>query len=317
MPRARLIELAVLIIFALLPLIMPSWAMTDFAIYFTYAIFAASLAFLWGHVGLLSLGHAVYFGLGAYAMSIITLGMTPLPASSWLGFAFALITPSLLAFALGSFFFASNGLTGAFFGIVTLALAFIFERIAINASWLGGMNGLMSVPPITIFGYEIYDAILLYFALLGVLTLTVALLNLVKSSRFGLSLAALRENELRAESLGFDTKSLKVMAFTLSGMVAGLAGALFVSQFGFASPSLIGFALSAEVLIWVALGGRTSLLAAALGAIAVRFLESQLSGTLGSLWPLVAGLLFMLSVLVLPRGLFGEIIERLTLQSKN
>ena len=308
----RTISLGVLALFVLLPLALPSWALTDFAIYFTYAIFAASLTFVWGHVGLLSLGHAVYFGLGAYAMSVVTLGMTPLPAWSLLGLASAMLMAGLAAFVLGAFFFGGKNLRGALFGIVTLALAFVFERLAINTSWLGGMNGLMSVPPIMVFGREVYDPLPLYFTMLGALAAVVAGFYLVMGSRFGLVLAGIRENELRAASLGHDTRRLKVWAFALSGVVAGLAGALFVSQFGFASPSLIGFNLSADVLIWVALGGRGNILAAALGAIAVRFLESQLSGSLGAVWPMVAGILFMLSVVLLPRGLFGEAFARLT-----
>jgi urea ABC transporter permease protein UrtC len=308
----RAIGIALLALFALLPAVLPGWALSDFAIYFTYAIFAASLAFLWGHSGLLSLGHAVYFGLGAYAMSVVTLGMTPLPASSLLGLAAALAAPGIAACALGVFFFASKGLKGAFFGIVTLALAFIFERIAINSAWLGGMNGLMNIPPVALGRYELLDPLVLYFALLAALAGTIALLEAVIASRFGLALAAIRENELRAWTLGHDVRKLKVAAFTISGMIAGFAGALFVSQFGFASPSLIGFGLSAEVLIWVALGGRGHLAAAALGAIAVRYLEAQLSGDLGAWWPLIAGALFMLSVIVLPRGLFGEAFARLS-----
>ncbi len=312
MQSTRLIEIICLASFMCLPAILPSWALSDFAIYFTYAIFAASLSFLWGHAGLLSLGHAVYFGIGAYAMSAVTLGMLPMPAASILGLIIAIILPGLVAFALGSFFFASKELKGAFFGIVTLALAFIFERIAINTNWLGGMNGLMNVPPVRIFSYELYDPIPLYFALLVILAITIFALNHIKQSRFGLALAALRANELRAATLGHDTSRLKTFAFSLSGMIAGLAGALFVTQFGFASPSLIGFSLSAEVLIWVALGGRTNILAASLGAIAVRFLESQLSGALGNIWPLLACLLFMLSVLALTSGHFGEIFARLS-----
>lgn len=311
MSRRSVIEMVVLGFFVLLPLAMPAWALSDFAIYFTYAIFAVSLAFLWGHVGLLSLGHAVYFGLGAYAMGVVTLGMTVLPGWSAIGVILAVLVPGTVAFVLGSFFFASRGLTGAFFGIVTLALAFVFERMAISSTWLGGMNGLMSIPPVVALGHEIYDPLVLYFGLLALLALTVGFLQVVMRSRFGLLLAGVRENELRAATLGHQTARLKVWAFTLSGMIAGLAGALFVSQFGFASPSLIGFSLSAEALIWVALGGRSNLLAAALGAICVRFLESQLSGALGAVWPVVAGLLFMTSVVFLPRGLFGEAIARL------
>jgi urea ABC transporter permease protein UrtC len=312
MTSERTIVFVLLALFALLPIVLPSWALTDFAIYFTYAIFAASLAFIWGHVGLLSLGHAVYFGLGAYAMSVVTLGMTPLPSSSLLGMIAAILVSGITAYLLGSFFFGSKNLHGAFFGIITLALAFIFERIAINSSWLGGMNGLMSVPPIQVFGREIYDPLPLYFTMLAALVIALALLLWVIRSRFGLLLAAVRENELRAATLGHDTRRLKTLAFTLSGMIAGCAGALFVSQFGFASPSLIGFTLSAEVLIWVALGGRGNVVAAALGAITVRLLESQLSGALGQFWPLAAGLLFMLSVVLLPRGLFGELFARMT-----
>lgn len=308
---------ALLAAFGLLPAIVPDWALPDLAVYFAYAIMAASLAFVWGHVGLLSLGHAVYFGLGAYAMSIVTLGMVPgLPdlRSSWVGLAAAILVAGVAAFLLAAFFFAARGLRGAFFGIVTLALAFIFERIAINSSWLGGMNGLMSVPPLTLglngTGFEIYDPLPLYFAMLGCLAAVIAVLGLITGSRFGLALAAVRENELRAWTLGHDVRRLRILAFTVSGMIAGLAGALFVSQFGFASPSLIGFSLSADVLIWVALGGRGSPVAAALGAITVRFLENQLSGSLGIWWPLAAGALFMISVVALPRGLYGEVLAR-------
>src|SRR3546814_1969478 len=96
----------------------------------------------------------------------------------------------------------------------------------------------------------------------------------------------------------------------LAGAVAGLAGARFVAQFGFASPSLIGFALSAEALIWVALGGRGELISAALGVVTIRLLESQLSSRLENWWPLVLGLVFMMVVVLLPRGVFGELVHR-------
>src|SRR3546814_7595073 len=104
---------------------------------------------------------------------------------------------------------------------------------------------------------------------------------------------------------------MKRGAFALSGAVAGFAGALFVAQFGFASPSLIGFALSAEALIWVALGGRGELISAALGVVTIRLLESQLSSRLENWWPLVLGLVFMMVVVMLPRGVFGDLVHRI------
>lgn len=315
---ATLLGLAALVFFLLLPAVVSSWAAADFGIYFAYAIFAVSLGFLWGHAGLLSLGHAVYFGIGAYTMSVITLGMVPgLPDlhSTWLGLVAAVILSGAIAGAVGWFFFAGRGIRGAFLGIVTLALAVLAERLAINTNWLGGMNGLMSVPPITLGlnggGAEIYDPLAVYYVMLGVLVVVIGLTRFVERSRFGLALASARENELRAATLGHDVAWLKIRAFAIGGALAGLSGALFVTQFGFVSPSLIGFALSADVLIWVALGGRGFIEAAALGAIAVRYLESRLSDAIGAAWPLALGALFMASVVLFPKGVFGEAIARL------
>jgi urea ABC transporter permease protein UrtC len=290
----------------------------DFGIYFAYAVFAVSLAFLWGHAGLLSFGHAVYFGIGAYAMSVVTLGMVPgLPdlRSTWIGLVAAVVLPGLVAGAIGWFFFAGRAIRGAFLGIVTLALAVVIERLAINTNWLGGLNGLMNVPPVTLGlnggGTEIYDPLVVYYVMLAVLAAAAGLMLVVERSRFGLALAAVRENELRAATLGHNVAWLKIRAFALGGALAGLAGALFVTQFGFVSPSLIGFALSADVLLGVALGGRGYIEAAALGAVGVRFVESRLSGAIGAAWPLALGALFMASVVLFPRGVFGEIIARL------
>ena len=309
-----LLALSALAVFLVLPALAPEWLTADLAIYFAYALFAVSLAFLWGHCGLLTLGHAVYFGIGAYAMSVVTLGMVPGLAdlhSSLVGLLAAMLASGAAAFLLGWFFFARSGLKGAFFGIVTLAVAVVFERLAVNSDWLGGLNGLMNVPPITLGlngGPELYEPLPLYGVMLACLAACIAGLTLLMRSDFGLALSAIRDNELRAFALGHDVRRAKVMASALSGALAGLAGALFVVQFGFASPSLIGFSLSADVLIWVALGGRNALIAAALGAIAIRFVEGRLSGSFGATWPLLIGFVFMICVLAFPNGLFGEAI---------
>lgn len=313
---SSLLGLGAMLFFMLLPAVVSPWVAADFGVYFVYAIFAISLAFLWGHAGLLSLGHAVYFGIGAYAMSIVTLGMVPgFPGlvSTWLGLVAAVVLSGAIAWVAGSLFFGGRRpLKGAFLGIVTLALSVVIERLAINSSYLGGMNGLMGVPAITLGpnggGPEISDPLAVYYVMLGLLTATALVMLRVERSQFGLSLAAVRENELRATTLGHDATRLKVSAFTLSGAIAGLAGALFVVQFSFASPSLIGFGLSADVLIWVALGGRNHIVSAALGAIGVRYLESQLSDMIGAAWPLVLGAVFVVCVILFPKGVFGEII---------
>jgi ABC-type branched-subunit amino acid transport system permease subunit len=313
-----IVGLVVLAALAVLPVLSPEYLVADFGIYLAYALFAISLGFAWGHCGLLSLGHAVYFGLGAYAMSVVTLGMLPgLPwlVSTWLGLVAAVAIGAAAAFLIGWVFFSRRGPKGAFFGIVTLAVAVIVERMAIQSGWLGGLNGLMGVPPIMLGlngdGPAVQDPLPVYYLMLAVVGATMAAMRRVVVSSYGLTLKAINVGELRVETLGHDVRRLKIRAFALSGGVAGLAGALFVSQFGFASPSLIGFAASADVLIWVALGGRGELVAAALGAFAVRYAESRLSGALGTLWPLMLGVLFMLSVVLFRAGLFGEIIARL------
>jgi urea ABC transporter permease protein UrtC len=311
------LSLLALALFAALPLFTRGFILSDLSIWFAYAIFAASLAFAWGHCGLLVLGHAVSFGLGAYAMSVVTLGMLPgleTLRSSWLGLVAAIAVPALAAAVFGLFFFGGRGLRGPFFGIVTLALAVLAERLAINSGFLGGMNGLLGVPPLNLGlngdGPEVYDALPLYGLMLGCLAATILGLRVAMTGRFGLVLAAIRENELRTQSLGHDVARRKLAAFVLAGAIAGLAGALFVMQLGFAGPSLIGFSLSLDVLIWTALGGRRQPIAAALGAITIRWLDGAFSGDLGAVWPLILGALFMLCVVFLPAGLYGEAIER-------
>ncbi|MCB2101626.1 MAG: branched-chain amino acid ABC transporter permease [Rhodobacterales bacterium] len=307
-----------LVVFLLLPLGVAEWVVGELAIYFSYALFAASLAFVWGQGGLLCLGQAVFFGMGAYAMSLITLGMVPGlegVVSTWVGVAAAVAVPALFANLLGRFLFFSRGIQGAFFGIVTLAVAFIIERLAINWDYIGGLNGLMNVPPVNLGlngdGAEVWEALPLYYLNLGVLAAGYLVLGGLVRSRWGVALRAIQGHELRAQSLGYDVARYKVAALTVGAAVAGLAGALFVSQFGFASPSLIGFGLSAEVLIWVAVGGRGALIAACLGAILVRGLEAGLSSALGDWWLLVLGLMFIAVVMFLPRGVVGELVARL------
>jgi urea transport system permease protein len=316
--RRGAVDLAVWGGLALLPLFVGAWQVGQIAQYLTYGIFAMSLALIWGQCGLLSFGHAVFFGLGAYAMSLTTLGMLPGLegwTSSYLGILLALAVPALAANVLGRFLFYGRGLRGAQLAIVMLAVAVIAERAMTRWPYAGGMNGLMSVPPLDLgaFGldHELYDPLPLFYATLAAALLVYALLESLVRSRRGAVLRALGADEARAGFLGHDTRAMKLSVFTLSAAVAGFAGALFASQFGFVSPPLIGFGLSTEVLIWAALGGRHALLTAFLGAIVVRLAENFLGDLLGPAWLLGLGLVFVLTVIFLPRGLLGEIYWRI------
>lgn len=315
MDRERALALSALAALVLLPAAVPSWQLAELAKYFSYMLLAASLAWVWGHCGMLCLGQGVFFGVGAYAMSVVTLGKLPgLPGltSMWAGLLLAIGAAAGFAWILGRLLFSSRELGGAFFGIVTLAIAFIVERVAINWNYLGGLNGLMNVPALR-FGWnggeERFDEALVYYVGLGLLTVLVAVLLRVTRSDWGRVLVAIRNQPLRAEALGIDVAAEKSRAFVLGAAVAALAGAFFVTQFNFASPPLIGFALSAEALIWVAVGGRGSVVAAALGALLVRLVESWLIDRLGDYWLLALGALFIAVVVFLPDGVAGQWIS--------
>ena len=311
--RSLIIAAAIWLGFAVLPLLVDDWQLLQLAQFMTYGIFAMSLALIWGQAGLLCFGQAIFFGGGAYAMSLVTMGMIPyVPANSWLGLIAAMALPALFANLLGRFLFYGKGLRGAHFGIVTLAIAVIAERLAINWEFIGGFNGLMGVPPMNLgLGGDLIDGMPVYYAVLAVAVIVFALLAAMLSTPFGLALNALRNNEDRASFLGYDNARLKLAVFTIAAAVAGLSGALFVAQFAFASPTLLGFGLSTEVLIWTALGGKSLLIAAFLGAVVVRVAENFLSEILGPLWLLGLGGLFVLCVIFFPRGLIAEILLRI------
>jgi ABC-type branched-subunit amino acid transport system permease subunit len=314
--RALAIAAAIWLGFAVLPLLVDDWQLLQLAQFMTYGIFAMSLALIWGQAGLLCFGQAIFFGGGAYAMSLVTMGMIPfVPANSWLGLLAAMLLPAIFANLLGRFLFYGKGLRGAHFGIVTLAIAVIAERLAVNWDFIGGFNGLMGVPPLNLAvvgaPVELLDGLPVYYAILAVAVVVFGVLAAILGTPFGLALNALRNNEDRAAFLGYDNAKLKLAIFTIAAAVAGLSGALFVAQFAFASPTLLGFSLSTEVLIWTALGGKSLLIAAFLGAVVVRVAENFLSEVLGPLWLLGLGGLFVLCVIFFPRGLIAEILLRL------
>ncbi len=295
------------------PVLLDDWSRDQLAQYMTYGIFAMSLAFIWGQGGILCFGQAMFFGIGAYFMALITLGRLPLLGDSqWLGLIVAVAAPGLAANLVGRLLFHGKGLSGAFFAIVTLSAAVIAQVAARHWRFIGGFNGLLGVPRLSAPWRSGHDAFLSplenYYTIFA-LTLGVYLVLLaIARSPFGTVLAAIRDNEDRTGFFGYNVTEYKVLAFTLSGMVAGLAGALFTPQFGFVSPALIGFGLSTEVLIWTAVGGRVVLLAALLGAVLVRSVEGVLSDNLGNYWLLILGILFVLTVVFAPRGLFGAIL---------
>jgi branched-chain amino acid transport system permease protein/urea transport system permease protein len=276
-----------------------------------YGLAAMSLAFIWGEVGLVCFGQALFFGAGAYAMALTAKGMIPgLPDSAWLGLFLGIVAGAVVGAVTGALLFFGIGLKSAYFGIVTLAAAVIAERIATNWRYIGGFNGLLDVPPLPLpGGTDSADPMMGYLLVLALAIVCWLFLFALQRSPFGTVLRGIRCDERRMLTLGFSVPIYKMVALAISGAVAGLAGALFALQFSFVSPAVIGLALSTEILIWAAVGGKAVLIAAFIGALGVKWVEGTLSESIGAYWLLVIGLAFVAVIVIFPQGLLGKLLD--------
>ena len=309
--RAEIIRLVVLVFMVLFPIIGDDYLVSMLTQFIIYGIFAMGLSLVWGYTGILCFGHAVFFGLGAYIMALATKkmipGITGILITSLGAITLAVVVVILFAILLGYFLFYGR-LSGPYLGIVTLAIAVISERIAVKWYYIGGFNGLINVPPLSIAGWEILSLKALFYVVLAIGLLVYIVCDRIVRSPFGSILAAVRDNEVRAEFFGYNIARFKITIFAIGAAVAGLAGALFAAVTEFVSPTMLGFGLSTEVLIWVALGGKEVLLASFLGAILVRVLEAFLSDILTYYWILILGMFFVVCVMFFPKGVFGNLL---------
>jgi urea transport system permease protein len=296
--------------------------------YMCFAIIAVGIGLAWGQGGMLTLGQGVFFGLGGYAMGMYLKlqaagpgkvpdfmswsGVEHLPTLwkpfrfAWFALPAAVIVPMLVAAALGTLVFRRR-VRHAYFAILTQALAAAFVILLIGEQgYTGGTNGLTNVTQL--FGLDLADPTnqrLLYFVTAVALGGVFLLYRQLMASRYGRLLMAVRDGEDRVRFLGYNPTVIKSVAFTVSAGMAGLAGALFVPVVGIISPALLGVVPSIEMVIWVALGGRTSLVGPVVGALAVNFAKTALSERFPSGWLYLEGLLFVVVVAFAPMGLAG------------
>jgi urea transport system permease protein len=307
----RWLALLVFVALGLVPIVAGDYWTGQLSRYVLYGIFAMSLALLWGRAGMLSFGHAAFFGFGGYVMAAVLLGRFNIGiADPWAALALAVAATAAFGLLLGLFLFWGGGISGPYLALVTLAVAVILEQVVRGWYALGADNGLSSVPALPL-GGDPWNPRPPFYLALGAAAAVYFLFDALLATRFGAVLTALRTNPERLQYFGYSVIAYRIAAFVLGAAAAGLAGALFVTTDSFASPSLIGFALSAEVVIWVALGGRSLLLAAFLAAVLVRLAEAYLSEALGPWWPLALGILLMASVISLPEGLLVTVLQRL------
>src|SRR5437773_7512716 len=311
----------------------PTYLVALFGKYACYAILALSIDLIWGYCGILSLGHGAFFALGGYCMGMYLLrqigsrgvyGNPILPDFMvflnykelpwfWHGFdhfwfaaPMIIIVPSVLALALGWFAFRSR-VTGVYLSIITQAMTFaLLLAFFRNDMGLGGNNGMTDFKDILGFSVQT-DATraMLCFSSALVLAIFLVIAAAVVGSRFGKALTAVRDAESRMRFLGYRVDGYKLFVFVLSAAMAGVAGALYVPQVGIINPSEFSPGNSIEAVLWVAVGGRGTLIGPVVGAFIVNWAKTYLTGAIPEVWLFALGALFIAVTVFLPKGVVG------------
>jgi urea transport system permease protein len=315
------------------PFHVPNYMVTLVGKYLTYALLALALDLVWGYCGILSLGHGAFFALGGYAMGMylmrqigdrgvygnpilpdfmVFLNWNELPwfwygfDQFWFAAIMIVLAPGALAFVFGWFAFRSR-VTGVYLSIITQALTYaLLLAFFRNDMGFGGNNGLTDFKDILGFNVQAPETRAGLFAA-SALALALALLitSAITRSKYGMLMIAVRDAESRTRFIGWRPENVKVFAFTVSAVMAGIAGALYVPQVGIINPGEFAPANSIEVVVWTAVGGRGTLVGPIIGALLVNGGKSWFTGVLPEYWLFALGGLFVAVTLFLPKGIVG------------
>ncbi len=329
---------AVLLVFVILPFFVGSFQLSLISKLLLFGTLAISLDLVWGFTGILSFAHGIFFTLGGYAAAyylklnlsaakntyggelpdfMVWNGLTELPwfIAPLKYFPIALLAvigvPALFAYITGSFMFRSK-VSGVYITIITLALSSALTTFFVSQqAYTGGTNGITDVSKLSVFGFEI-PPIGLYFLILAYTVFVLALGWWLTQSNFGLILRSINENENRIAFLGYDVAQYKIFIWTLSAALAGIAGGLFVPLNRFISPVYLAVAFGTQVVIWVAIGGRGTLV----GPLVAAMLLGQVQNSAEKVtqdWQLIVGVLLLVVVLFIPNGLMSLLPKQFSL----
>ncbi len=315
------------------PLHLPNYAVPLFGKYLNYAMLALALDLVWGYCGILSLGHAAFFALGAYAMGMylmrqigargvyanpvlpdfmVFLNYKELPwfwngfDMWWFAFLMVLLIPGLLAFVFGFLAFRSR-VTGVYLSIITQAMTYaLLLAFFRNDLGLGGNNGLTDFKDILGFNVQAATTRAALFAISAIaLAIAVIICSAIVNSKLGKVMVAVRDAESRTRFLGWRPENVKLFAFVVSAVIAGVAGALYTPQVGIINPGEFDPANSIEAVIWVAVGGRGTIIGPIIGGVLVNAGKSIFTGAFPDWWLYCLGGLFIFVTLFLPKGIVG------------
>ncbi len=307
--------------------------------YLTYALLAVAADLVWGYLGILTLGHAAFFALGGYAMSMylmrqigergvygdpvlpdfmVFLSWQELPwfwqgfDQFWFAALMIILIPGILAYVFGYLAFRSR-VTGVYLSIITQAMTYaLMLAFFRNEMGFGGNNGLTDFKDILGFDLRADSTrIALFLASAAALAIGYVLSRIIVSSRLGLASVAIRDAESRSRFIGYRVENIKLWVFVFSAMMAGIAGALYVPQVGIINPGEFSPLNSIELIIWVAIGGRGTLYGAIIGALLVNYSKTYFTTALPEIWLYALGAMFILVTLYLPKGIVGLQLQSL------
>jgi branched-chain amino acid transport system permease protein len=291
----------VVLVTIVLPLVLSQFWAYQLGLYGLYAVAAVGVGLCWGQAGFLPLGQGLFFGLSAYLSGLAFIAFQDHLLIAVVALPLAVLVAGLLAYLIGVVVFRRPDQSGAYFSMITLALCLLAFQIA--TSWnsvTGGFNGLKGIPGIP--GWDDFSDV--YYVSAAILLAVLAFGGWLYIAPIGVLWRALAQNERRLQLFGFDTNQLKSVAFGVSGLMAGMGGAIYAPQQGLVTPQVVGFGLSADLVIWAAVGGRASLLGPVIGTLVVGSLTAQLRDTL-PFWEVLMALFFIAIVLVFPKGIAG------------
>lgn len=310
------VAIGIVLLFAL-PGFIDDYTLIQVTIYLVMSMLAVSLGFIWGFSGILCFGQAAFFGLGAYTYAIAAMNF----GDSTVPLLLSVVLPAAFAALLGYVIFYGR-LSDVYMGVITLTVTLILFNLVnstagpewrIGAAPLGGFNGIPAIPPLNWPGDA--DAVItprgMFNLSLGLLIAVYAGLRVLIASRIGHVIVAIKENEQRALLLGYDARVYKLFAFTLGGAIAGLAGCLFANWGAFTSPTIFGLAQSAQIIIWVIVGGIGTLVGPVVGCVLIQWLTTQIGTQQTFNSNLVLGGILVVFVLLVPRGLVPSLGDAL------
>ncbi|MBT8155764.1 urea ABC transporter [Epibacterium ulvae] len=291
------------------PLFVDLFQIMQLTVFAAMAILALSLGFIWGYGGILCFGQTSFFGLGAYAYAVAAINF----GDSTPAIVLAIIVPVIFAALLG-YFIIYGGVSDVYLGVITLTVSLILLNLVnstagdvykIGTARLGGFNGIPGVPTINMPGDSSYilspeQA----WILTGLALIAVYLgLRVLIASTFGRVIIAIRENETRAALLGYDPRIYKLLTFMIGGAVAGFAGALYVNWGAFVSPTIFALGLSAQIIIWVIIGGRGTLVGPIIGCLLVQWMVTEIGSQQTLDASFILGAVLIGFVLLVPKGI--------------